>query len=72
MPLSPEQRRELRHWLGTIHDQELDCDQFSELLAEFVDGAIEDETVRKLMQIHADMCPECQEAHAILVKAIDS
>ncbi len=72
MPLSPEQRRELRHWLGTIDDQELDCDRFAELLAEFVDGTVECETVRKLMQVHADMCPECEESRSILVKAIGS
>ncbi len=70
MALSPPQRRELKHWLGTIYDDEMDCERFLAALAELVDGGIEDERMQKLMHIHAEMCPECAEEHALLVKAL--
>lgn len=53
-------------------DEELDCAQFVELLAEYVDGTIRDARVLHLVEHHRHMCPECSEELETLQRALAS
>ena len=60
----------LRRLLETTQERELDCDQFQELVAPWLDGRIEDPAVKALIEHHRHQCPECGEETEILLRAL--
>ena len=60
----------LRRLLETTQEQELDCDQFQELVAAWLDGRIEDPAIKALIEHHRHQCPECSEETEILLRAL--
>ncbi len=59
----------LRKSLALTRDRELDCAEFLEHLAEFVDGLASTE-LKELMRHHEIICPEFEEERQILQRAI--
>lgn len=55
--------------LGT-REEELDCDDYLGHLAQYVEGSMDDERLRALMEHHREICPECEEERAILARAL--
>ena len=59
--------------LGTLlqltRGEELDCDQFHQHLAAMVEGQLSP-SLQALMEHHRQLCPECEEERAILVRAL--
>jgi hypothetical protein len=47
--------------LQRTREQELDCDEFVNLLAPYVDDRVRDPVVIKLIEHHRDLCAECAE-----------
>lgn len=62
--------RELLRMLSLTQEQELDCEQFVELLGPSLEDAIDDAELRRLIEHHRDLCPECAEALAVLTRAL--
>lgn len=60
----------LRRLLESTRERELDCDQFQELIAPWLDGKIEDPAVKALLEHHRQQCPECGEETEILLRAL--
>lgn len=61
----------LEAWLVRTRDTELDCDQFLNLLAPFLDGRLQDAAVRNLIEHHRDLCAECAEELQLLERALE-
>ncbi len=55
--------------LDCTRDEELDCDDFSENLAAFVEGNTQPE-IRALMVHHEKICPECEQERQVLMRAL--
>lgn len=65
-------RAELLRMIELTRDEERDCAEFVELLAEYVDGSIQDERVLRLLDHHRHLCPECEEELDTLRRALSS
>jgi hypothetical protein len=61
----------LEDMLLRTQEQELDCDQFLALLAPYLDGQLEDATLRDLIEHHRDLCAECAEELRLLGRALE-
>lgn len=59
----------LAELLRLTRERELDCDEFVQKLAAYVDGGLNDE-VRALMDQHREICPECEEQLQLLRAAL--
>lgn len=51
----------LEDMLQRTREQELDCDEFVNLLAPYVDDRVQDPVIIKLIEHHRDLCAECAE-----------
>ena len=60
----------LKRLLETTQEQELDCDQFQELLAPWLDGKVDDQRLAALIEHHRHQCPECGQEVAVLQQAL--
>ena len=56
--------------LGMTRDHELDCDEYRELLAAYVEDGLSETEIRTLMDHHRAMCPECDEEYQLLLRAL--
>ncbi len=70
MSLTKEQKAALHKKLELVREREMDCDEFSEHLAQYVEAGPMSEDVRALMRHHMEVCPECAEELATLKKAL--
>ena len=66
-----EATRTIGKLLSLTRDAEMDCDEFHERLAAYVEGGITDAKVAALMEHHRELCPECEEEYQLLKKALD-
>jgi hypothetical protein len=57
--------------LAKTRAEELDCDQFLELLAPYVDQRLQDPKLLHLIQRHRDLCRECAEELSLLESALE-
>jgi len=71
MTLSPQQKEELLNKLRLTSKEEIDCDEFLARLAEYVEGRPLDAEVKRLMDHHLILCPECAEELELLRKALN-
>ena len=60
----------LKHLLETTQEHEIDCDQFQELLAPWLDGQVEDPRLAALIEHHRHQCPECGQEVDVLQQAL--
>ena len=60
----------LRRLLETTREHELDCDQFQELVAPWLDGMVDDAKLRELIEHHSHQCPECGAEVQVLRRAL--
>lgn len=56
--------------LAKTEGQELDCDQFLELLAPYLDQRVDDPALVRLIEHHRDLCAECAEELSLLSGAL--
>jgi hypothetical protein len=61
----------LADMLQRTREQELDCDQFLELLAPYLDKRLEDAAIRRMIEHHRDLCAECAEELRLLGKSLE-
>ena len=61
----------LEDMLKRTREQELDCDQFLELLAPYLDQRLTDAGVRRLIEHHRDLCAECAEELELLEQSLE-
>ena len=61
----------LADMLQRTREQELDCDQFLELLAPYLDNRLEDAAIRRMIEHHRDLCAECAEELRLLGKSLE-
>jgi hypothetical protein len=66
----PKAAKALQGLLAGTRGDEMDCDEFLERLAPFLDGRIDDPALRDRLLHHASQCPECAEEVAIVKKAL--
>lgn len=52
--------------------QELDCDEFLELLAPYLDQRLADPKLIGLIKRHRDLCRECAEELSLLESALEA
>jgi len=62
----------LKRLLETTQELELDCDQFQELLAPWLDGKVDDPQVAALIEHHRQQCAECGQEVDVLRQALAS
>lgn len=60
----------LRRLLETTRERELDCDEFQQLLAPWLDGQVEEPALKALIEHHRRQCPECGEETEVLLRAL--
>ena len=60
----------LRRLLETTREQELDCDEFQELVGPWLDGLVGDANARDLIEHHSKQCPECGAEVEVLRRAL--
>ena len=70
MNLTEKQRKILVHGLRMTRERELDCDGFHEQLAAYVEGGVDDQELLALIEHHREFCPECEEEHQLLRRAL--
>lgn len=68
-PKNPFER--LEDMLSQTRDHELDCDQFVELLAPYLDRGLNSD-IRRLVEHHRDLCAECAEELKLLELALEA
>lgn len=56
--------------LAQTRDREMDCDEFLDQVAAYVDGGLEGSELRELMAHHMVICPECEEEIEALQRAL--
>lgn len=61
----------LQGFLDNTRPQELDCDEFFELLGPWIDDMIESPSLLALLSHHAELCAECAEELQLLKLALD-
>jgi hypothetical protein len=61
----------LEDMLQRTREEELDCDQFLELLAPYLDKRLEDAGIRRLIEHHRDLCAECAEELRLLGRSLE-
>jgi hypothetical protein len=61
----------LEDMLQRTREQELDCDEFVNLLAPYVDDRVQDPVIIKLIEHHRDLCAECAEQLRFLQVSLD-
>jgi hypothetical protein len=61
----------LEDMLQRTREQELDCDEFVNLLAPYVDDRVQDPVIIKLIEHHRDLCAECAEQLRFLQISLD-
>jgi hypothetical protein len=61
----------LEDMLSRTREQELDCDQFVNLLAPYLDRRLEDANIRRLIEHHRDLCAECAEELRLLGQPLE-
>lgn len=61
----------LEDMLQRTREQELDCDQFLDLLAPYLDKRLADAGIRRLIEHHRDLCAECAEELRLLGKSLE-
>ena len=62
----------LEDMLQRTREQELDCDEFVNLLAPYVDNRLQDPVIIKLIEHHRDLCAECAEQLSFLQISLDT
>jgi len=67
----PRSDEAVHGWLELTQDDELDCDQFSRLLAPWLDGRVEDPRILELISHHRRLCGECNEEAELLKAALE-
>jgi len=70
MSLTKEQKAALHKKLELVREREMDCDEFSLHLAQYVEDGPMNEDMRELMRHHMEVCPECAEELSILKRAL--
>jgi len=68
----PRSDETVHAWLKLTREEELDCDQFTQLLAPWLDGRVEDPQVLALLEHHRRLCGECSEEAALLETALEA
>jgi hypothetical protein len=61
----------LEDMLLRTREQELDCDQFLELLAPYLDRRLQDAGIRERIAHHRDLCAECAEQLRLLGRSLE-
>jgi hypothetical protein len=61
----------LEDMLQRTQEQELDCDQFLDLIAPYLDKRVEDAHLRQLLEHHRDLCAECAEELRLLGRSLE-
>jgi hypothetical protein len=61
----------LEDMLQRTREHELDCDEFLNLLAPYVDNRVRDPNLVKLIEHHRDLCAECAEQLQFLQISLD-
>lgn len=61
----------LEDMLQRTREHELDCDEFVNLLAPYVDNRVQDPVIIKLIEHHRDLCAECAEQLSFLRISLD-
>jgi hypothetical protein len=72
MNKSPEAYTAVEGLLAQTRAEEIDCDEFLELLAPYLDQRLEDPKLVKLLEQHRDLCPECAEELSLLESALNA
>jgi hypothetical protein len=62
----------LEDMLQRTREHELDCDEFVELLAPYIDERLGDPNIVKLIEHHRDLCAECAEQLRFLQIGLDA
>ena len=70
MPLNDEQRKFLQSGLELTRAKEMDCDEFVETLAAYLDDGLE-QAKRTLIEHHREICPECEEQLQLLLTGLE-
>lgn len=68
---TPHPHETLEAWLKLTRDDEFDCDQFAELIAPWLDGAITEPRLLDLLEHHRELCSECDEEVQLVKTALD-
>jgi len=66
----PEVYTAIEGMLAKTRAEELDCDQFLELLAPYLDQRLQDPKLLHLIEQHRDLCRECAEELSLLESAL--
>lgn len=66
----PEIYQAIEDLLTKTRAEELDCDEFLELLAPYLDQRLEDPKLVQLVEQHRDLCRECAEELSLLESAL--
>ena len=70
MTSAEKPRRVLARILRKTRARELDCDAFRDQLAAYIEGGLDDAELLALMEHHREFCPECEEEHQLLRRAL--
>lgn len=70
MNKSSEAYPALEDMLEKTRTEELDCDEFLELLAPYLDHRLQDPKLLQLVEQHRDLCRECAEELSLLQDAL--
>ena len=70
MNKSPEAYTAIQGLLAKTRSEEIDCDEFLELLAPYLDQRLEDPKLVRLVEEHRDLCRECAEELSVLESAL--
>lgn len=70
MNKSPEVYQAIEDLLTKTRAKELDCDEFLELLAPYLDQRLQDPQLVHLVEQHRDLCRECAEELSLLQSAL--
>jgi hypothetical protein len=60
----------LEAWLALTRDEELDCDQFAELIAPWLDQTISEPRLLQQLEHHRRLCAECDEELRLVQAAL--
>lgn len=67
---SQKSSQAVQGWLALTREDELDCDQFAELLAPWLDQRVTDPRLLELLEHHSRLCAECEEEAHLLRTAL--
>jgi len=75
MALTTEQIHKLMGLIGITQDEELDCNQCLDVVAEFAEcqlTGVPIPTALRAVQHHLDICAECREEYLSLMRLLDT